>query len=365
MFNSRPREDTATPSRPVVWLAVDPAPYNWEFYKGLRQHFGSSFSLYFDATERGLVPWLARIDEYEWVRRLTPSTACRLVANLRRSPDVFVISCGWSGPIRKCILLILSLERREFAIWTDTPANGSSTRHRVRNVALRPILGAARAILGTGNLALRVLQEMGVDEAKLVNLPYPVVLPKSSSLRSDKGEACRFLCAGRLVSYKGFDRAIRALALLPEDVGLDVIGTGPERRSLEELASGLRLKDRVNFMGAVANEVLLEHLTTRIGCLVHPARSLEPYGVVVVEAMARGVPVIGTEACGAIVDRVVHGVNGEILPTLCSTEQLATAMGRLAKDVGYREELGRCARATAEEWPVERYIKVVEDVVVG
>ena len=107
---------------------------------------------------------------------------------------------------------------------------------------------------------------------------------------------------GRLVREKGVDLLIRAVADLPEVVHLDIIGTGEEQHALQQLATQLCLFERVRFLGAVPS-MDVPALMAGFDVLVLPsitqANWKEQFGRVLIEAMACGVPVIGS-SCGEI-----------------------------------------------------------------
>lgn len=100
------------------------------------------------------------------------------------------------------------------------------------------------------------------------------------------------LAGGRFVHKKGFDLLLRAWSIVGEHIGapLWLAGDGPERASLEMLATRLELGDRVRFLGAVHHERMLGLMAASRVCVV-PSRE-EPYGIIVVEAQSLGAPVV-------------------------------------------------------------------------
>jgi glycosyltransferase involved in cell wall biosynthesis len=117
------------------------------------------------------------------------------------------------------------------------------------------------------------------------------------------------LAAGRMVHKKGFDLVLRAWKEVGPAIGapLLVVGDGPERAALEELAQRLELQGSVSFVGALAHEQLLGVLERATLCVV-PSRE-EPYGIMVVEAQALGIPVVAC-AVGNIPYLIEDGVTG-------------------------------------------------------
>jgi glycogen(starch) synthase len=150
---------------------------------------------------------------------------------------------------------------------------------------------------------------------------------------------------GRLVPQKGFDVLIRAYAearLSEHDLVL--AGEGPERGSLEAVARTAGVADRVRFFGR-ADRAAAVALFRHCDLFVLPSR-LEPMGIVNLEAMAAGKPVIASRV-GGVPELVLDGETGMLVPPE-DLPALAMAIDRLACDPGLRARLGAAGRARAE-----------------
>jgi glycosyltransferase involved in cell wall biosynthesis len=122
----------------------------------------------------------------------------------------------------------------------------------------------------------------------------------------------RLVAAGRLSVEKGFDVLLEAVRLAVADgldVHLDLIGSGPEHDRLAELAAPLG--DRVQLIPAQPRESLWAHMDAA-QVLVVPSRR-EGLGLVALEAIARGRPVIASRA-GGLPEVVLDGVDGVLVP---------------------------------------------------
>ncbi|MEX2218790.1 MAG: glycosyltransferase family 4 protein [Phycisphaerales bacterium] len=177
-----------------------------------------------------------------------------------------------------------------------------------------------------------------------------------------------FAFFGRLVDWKGCDTLLRALARLGADTPARVLilGDGAERANLETLADRLGVRSRVEFAGWLSQSRCAERLS-EADVLVLPS-VLECGGAVVLEAMAKGLPVIAADwggpadyldpSCGVLVtpDSPEHLVAG-----------VAAAMATLARSPELRERMGRAGRAKVEsqfswERRVERMLRVYHAV---
>jgi glycosyltransferase involved in cell wall biosynthesis len=146
-----------------------------------------------------------------------------------------------------------------------------------------------------------------VDVVKF-SAPIPEPVTQELKARFDKQPGDIFLfTASRLVLSRGVEDAIGALAHLPENVKLLVAGDGEDRGKLEHIASGLGVFDRVIFAGHVDHKDLPAYLNIS-DIFVRPSL-IEGLGNSFLEAMAAGVPIIGTEV-GGIPDFLTDGETG-------------------------------------------------------
>jgi glycosyltransferase involved in cell wall biosynthesis len=118
------------------------------------------------------------------------------------------------------------------------------------------------------------------------------------------------LVVGRLVEQKGVDVAVRALAALPDDVRLAVLGDGPERPRLETLARELGLGDRVLLPGRVGDVAAWLRAAQLV---LHPVR-WEGFGLAVLEAMLAARAVVAS-AVSAVPELVADGETGLLVPS--------------------------------------------------
>jgi len=159
---------------------------------------------------------------------------------------------------------------------------------------------------------------------------------------------------GRLTGQKGVDILLRAFALVERchpTVKLILAGEGPDRPALSRLAKSLGLQ-RVMFLGwrDDAADILAD-----IDLLVVPSR-WEGFGLVALEAMAMGKPVVASNV-SALPEIVVPGQTGLLVPH-GDAEELAEALGSILTDPKRAAEMGRAGRERVlKEFPVERMAK--------
>ena len=174
------------------------------------------------------------------------------------------------------------------------------------------------------------------------------------------------LAVGRQVRQKGFDVLLEAMAILVRGTDISTSAAPrrrrPRRAALERLAQELGLGDRVRFLGATDREQIAS-LFRGADLFVLPSRH-EPFGIVNLEAMAAGVPVVATEV-GGVPEFVIDGKTG-ILVRPDDAGELANAMSRLLADRALRDScVDNGAEVAAEhDWSVlaDQYIDVYRSV---
>ena len=147
------------------------------------------------------------------------------------------------------------------------------------------------------------------------------------------------LAVGRLVYYKGFDYLVRAMQAV--DGRLVILGDGPLRAPLEALAAELGVAHRVTLAGAVP-ELAPNYHAAEVFALPAVARS-EAFGLVQLEAMAAGLPVVNTRIDSGVPFVSRDGESG-ITVAPADVRALAGALGRLLDDPALRARLGQGAR---------------------
>jgi glycosyltransferase involved in cell wall biosynthesis len=270
--------------------------------------------------ERGVEPVLVGLDDPDWdaadfygalrvpsvrvrsPRDIDPLLLARLVRELRA--DVvhthLVHADVYGGVAAK-----LRGSRLVSTKHNDDPFRRGAFRHVERGLARL----ADGVVTITDSLRRFTIEEVGVPSSKVETIHYGLDdLPEAWGVNApdEVPEGARIaLAVSRLTGQKGIDVAIRALAALPGDVVLVVLGEGPDRASLERLARELGVEQRVFLLGRVPD---VAAWLRRAEVFVHPAR-WEGFGLAVLEAMLAGLPVVATRV-SSLPELVVDGETG-------------------------------------------------------
>jgi glycosyltransferase involved in cell wall biosynthesis/phosphoheptose isomerase len=210
----------------------------------------------------------------------------------------------------------------------------------------RQIIREAARILPTCSDEVFELMRLGAENERLAIVPCGVDLElfsPSGPAEPRAGGRRRLLYVGRLVQRKGVGNVISALPRLP---GVELVIAGgpeherldddPEARRLCELAAELGVADRVQMRGRVERERLPELIRSADAVVAVPW--YEPFGIVPLEAMACGVPVVAA-AVGGMIDSVVDGRTGVHVPPR-DPDRLAEAISTLLEDPARRRAYG-------------------------
>ena len=211
----------------------------------------------------------------------------------------------------------------------------------------------ARGFIVASEAMRRELVNNGVASAR-VNIIAPI--PRSADEPAQVALAGRreILFVGQVIRGKGVDLLIRAFGEPPNDTRLTVVGDGNHLRECRALAGHLGLLDRITFTGWVDHEALNEHYD-RARLLAVPSRWPEPFGMVGIEAMSRGKPVVAFDS-GGISDWLADGLTG-LLAESGNTADLAQKMHSLLDDEASCHAMGREAmRVVARNFSHRRFI---------
>ena len=282
-----------------------------------------------------------RVGRKHWARAVEA-----LVSDFR--PDVLVVSPWDSLPG----LLDGLPEGMRPPIWVvahgrDITAELEPSRESLRREALA---GPFRWLCLTEWMRENLLQR-GVEPCRVSVIPAAVPEPASHA-RPAGDQGFRILTVGRLIDRKGHDVLLRALAELGDPhIHYSIVGEGPSRARLEALAHHLGVTGQVSFEGRLEGEAFEEawaraHLFAMLP-RCERGGDTEGYGLVFLEAAARGIPVLGAAADGAA-EAVTQGVDCLQVQRPEDMAEVAEALRCLRDDPVLRARLGQAGRRRFE-----------------
>ncbi len=242
----------------------------------------------------------------------------------------------------------------------------ADSRRSVYRPLTRLVLRRARAVVVPSRAHLALSNELMGYEGKVEIIPFGIDQSRWQSVPPPPpGGPPRAIFIGRLVAYKGLDVLLRALEQVPE-LKLDIVGSGPEGPRLQTLARALAVTDRVRWYGEYPDADLPRRMADA-DFLVLPSVTVEEmFGLVVLEAMAAGRPVITTAVPSAVREVNLPGVTGLEVP-LRDVPALARALEVLSRDPDRRRTMGdagrkRVAERFTQQAMAERHIELYERI---
>ena len=278
-----------------------------------------------------------------------PITLSIFDALKRAEPEVVVIS-GWSTFASQASLAWCRLRRVPYVLLVESHDAGPKAgwRREVKTTAVPPIVRGAASVLVVGSLARESVVALGADPARVRvfanTIDVAAWIDRADDLASRKPDdnEVTVVSVARLAPEKGLDVLLRASAAA--GVRAVIVGSGPERARLEALAP-----DAV-FTGELSEEGVAEaYVSADIFALLS---AHEPWGVVVNEAAATGLPLVLSDRVGAAADLLRVGQNGMLVP-YGDVSATAEALKRLAGDPELRRSYGDRSRELAWSWGYE------------
>ena len=363
----------------LIWLCPEFTPYQETLFRAIGESdlfdlhvevmwSGISTHPYEGGSIRGYSHQIADAD-----KRIDRGVVQRILGER----DAEVVVSSYMCPTLVAVMQALVRKSRRFCFWSDVPLprwsqwNGDKPKRRslLRELARRSrldwIYKQSHRILVMGTPGLMAAVHLGCPPEKTTVFPYWVPVTEKWD-PMDPAEGRRNLAGlGQLIHRKGYDVALAAFAAaiegeaIPEDVKLILAGSGKKEASLREQASRLRILNRVRFPGWL-DEAGKRDLFSKTAVFIHPAR-WEPFGVVVLEAMERGLPVLGSNCTMAALDRIQHGVSG-YLHNVGDVRLLSEQIASLYVDRNRWALMSESARQVAEAWNPSRSVEILKEV---
>jgi glycosyltransferase involved in cell wall biosynthesis len=290
-------------------------------------------------------------------------------------PDVVHIntSLDWRSLLRDSCFLVLARTRCDHIVlfihgWQWKLGRRLQSRHHALRWFCRRVFGLAQQLVVLSRSFANVMEEMGLPGERIHVVPNPVdcgAFPRpAAAMNPDDQQVWRLLFMARFVAEKGFYELIDAMPGLRDacdrPVELILAGDGPEREGAERRCRELGLDDAVVFPGYVTDEQK-QKLFESVHVFVFPSRYGEGRPIVLLEAMAAGLPLLATRA-GGIGEFVRDGEHGVLLSDT-SAADIERGVLSLLRDPQRLAEIGRGNREYARlHFDSARIAGMLEDI---
>lgn len=223
---------------------------------------------------------------------------------------------------------------RQGGVWTALRMRGLVAQ---QHAAFRALVAQSNRVVALCAWTQQLLENNAVAREKIVVVPHGLSrtkeIPLGAQPAADVGAPLRVVTLGRLEPIKGVDLLVRALQMLPRmSITLDVYGivqSETETPFAQQLRADIARDQRIRLLPPVPHGRVIA-LLQQYEVLAVPSQWFETGPLVVLEAFAAGIPVVGSDL-GGIAEKVEHEVNGLLVPSL-KVQAWSAALRRLAQD---------------------------------
>ena len=289
----------------------------------------------------------------------------------RPRPDVFHVHVAHAGTV-EAVALAARLRGTPFIAHVHIDSEpttwmGFLLGSYQRVLLARVLTRAALILVPTASYRHMLVEKYHLDPNQVRVLPYGTLMetrvPEDSAPRPG-GAPIRMVTVGRMAKEKNLPLLIDTVGTLVDkdhlDLELDVVGDGPTRQEVARHITDLGLQSRVHLVGRRDGSALVESYDS--ADIFAMTSLVDSFGIVLIEAMARGIPVIAPDIVG-VRDVVIDGVNGLLVEH--TVESVRAAVLRILFEPGLRERLvaGALTHAARYQWPeiICRYLRLCGD----
>jgi glycosyltransferase involved in cell wall biosynthesis len=300
----------------------------------------------------------------------------RVATTIARGKYDVLLVHGYNSVTNILAVIVARLVGTKVIMRGDTRFFGYHRGSKLKAYAKRMLFKLCDAFLTIGTLNERYYTYLGVPKCRMHFAPLGVC-NRHFAIDSQARHAARavtrsalgiedsdlvILFASKLISRKGADVLLKAFEPLVDEIAnarIVVAGSGPELGSLHTLANS-HCANKVKFVG-FQNQSQLPALYAASDVFVLPATE-EPWGLVVNEAMAAGLPVIASSGVGAAID-LIEGKGTGVVCVDGDIHSLTEALRKLLLDRGLRESMGKAASALIAGWDEQMTVRLTAEAV--
>lgn len=359
---------------PILMIYIEPTPYILGLIHEIEVQTDRPVKVYF-VKENLSQPWGLSLEGK--TASVLPTGLKGIwwaISAITKKPKILHLA-GWGNPLMIISMLLGLVFRIPISIESDTQLPlALAAWKRLIKASVYPLLFKVPSVFFPGgSRQAEYLRHYGVSEEKIVPSQMTVDVCQIQTRCSELGIQGRnkirqelkinqndmvFIFVGRLVAHKGLNDLLAAFEQVSKhytQAHLLVVGDGPEAN---RMLVASQANSAVHPLGRLDQDGVIGMLNASDVAVV-PSH-FEPWGLVVNEAMAAGLPVIASDRVGAVDDLVRHGQNGIVFPAR-DHHMLVSAMEYLYKNPDKRREFAEAGRALISRWTLADSAKIMVD----
>lgn len=364
----------------VIYLTNLPAPYKVEFFNLLGEK--CELTVLFErqnANNRNLLWASGEKRKYRevFLRGLKvgeeDALSIEVLHYLKQNCDICVIG-GYSTPTSILAILYCKLMKIKYILAVDGIIENEhkSIKDRIKSL----LISNAEGYLVPGKNSKEILLTYGATSEKIYEYPFTSLKEKDinqllptnfekTELRKQLGvpEKMIVLTVGQFIYRKGFDVLLNAIPSEAGDLGVYIIGGSIPLSEYQEIIKKRELKN-IHFIEFKPKEELDKYYRAA-DVFVLPTRE-DIWGLVINEAMSKGLPIISTDRCGAALELVKPGINGWIVP-IDNDNGIARCLSKIIDDNSLCKKMGNASLSIIKSYTLEemalRYMSAFESII--
>ena len=353
--------------RKIIFLTYIPSPYRVDFFNELSKIYQLNVVYYNNPTNN--LGWVNNDKKHNYYKYTLFKKSklkgfLKLFNILYNNRNEIIVIGGYAKMVEIVAILYLRLLNIDFILNSD---GGFITDiNRPKKFLKKALINSAKYWLSSGSNTTTTLEFYGADSSRIFEyhftsvfddevLKTPLSINILDKLKNElnlNSNAHYLVFVGQLIERKGIDILIRALELMRNNgFELLIIGEGDEKGSLEEYSENAGLAGKVHFLGKRNKNEILDYLSVS-DIFVFPSRE-DIWGLVLNEAIGRGLVLVSTNKVGASYSLIENGINGFIFENE-DYMNLANILDKLS-DMNL-EPLKERSLRIAENFTIERMV---------
>lgn len=364
----------------VLFTTNIPAPYRIDFFNELSKYCDLTVAVERTKAKDRQSEWTAlgniefKLIKLKGIKIGNDTAFCpEIIQYIKHNQFDIIVVGGYSTPTGMLLIEYLRKKKIKFILSTDggiVKEKENSIKYKLK----KHFIGSANYWLSTGEHTSEYLIHYGAKEEKIFKYPFTSIreaqiteqiTPKEKEiLKEQLGLKGKYIVisVGNYIYRKGFDILIKAAQYINKDVEIIIVGDKPTDEYLE-LVNKYKIKN-VKFIGFMSKENLEKHYKAS-SIFVLPTRE-DIWGLVVNEAMAKGLPVITTDKCVAGLELINNEQNGYIIPTE-NDREIAQKINMIIENTKLMEKMTKQNIEKAHLYTIEnmalQHIKIFDEII--
>lgn len=292
----------------ILFLSNIPAPYQLDLIDEMNKY--TEYKAYFLWKKQKNRDWNLDLDNVTIADfRFSIKTYYSFLKYfLEYRPDVIIVS-GYILPLSYLAYILCRLYGKKYYLWLEQPFPSIGIKRVLKSLYINMRVRQANGVFAIGKKAVDVYSQYN----KTIHFPYTMNLQKylATTNINTIEVTIKFLYVGQFIDRKGVKELLEAFYLMPQkNIELHLVGSG----ELIEIVDEYVEKDKRIFLSGFVEPTELHKTYAKCDIFIAPSKH-DGWALVISEAMAVGMPIIGTDSTGATFEYIKHQINGYICET--------------------------------------------------